>query len=244
MGTYFPQGLILQHDNIREADRLLIVFTSDHGLIKVIARGVRKITSKLAGNLEPITLADFMIIQGKYYDVIASSEPVNIFRNIKNNLNNLQTMQYICFVVNRTYTGNQGDQRIYKLLLEILKNLENSKNNNNKLLVWYFILRYISYLGYQPELYNCLHCNNKISNENNYFSNKKGGLICNNCYKAIEGSINISNNSIKIIRLMLNKNFSNLSKVIYNNVLIPELDSIVSGYLSYVTEQDLRIRDF
>ena len=245
MGTYFPQGLVLQHDNVKEADRLLSVFTLDHGLIKVIARGARKITSKLAGNLEPITLANFMVIQGRYYDTVASSEPVNIFRSIKNDLNSLQIMQYICLVVNRTYVGSQGDQRIYKLLLNILDYLAKQRSEAvNKLLVWFFLWRYISYLGYQPELHYCLNCNNKILFSNNYFNNKKGGILCQDCCQQFSESIQISNNAIKILRLILNKEISDLSKIIINNNLSIELDKIVGEYLSFVTEQDLRIKHF
>ncbi len=245
MGTYFPQGLILQHDNIKEADRLLSVFTLDHGLIKVIARGARKITSKLAGSLEPITLANFMVIQGRYYDTVVSSELVNIFRSIKNDLSSLQIMQYICLVIHRTYVGNQGDQIIYKLLIDILDYLEKQDNDsNNRLLVWFFVWRYISYLGYQPELYHCLNCNNKISVGNNYFNYQKGGLVCHDCYNKISGNIKITNNSIKILRIILNQNISDLNKIFIENNLSTELDRIVGEYLSFVTEQDLRIKHF
>ena len=83
MGTYLIQGLILKHKDYREADRLITIYSREYGKITALARGTRKISSKLAGSLEPFTLADFMIARGRNFDTIASLEVIKNFRLLK-----------------------------------------------------------------------------------------------------------------------------------------------------------------
>ena len=56
-------GFILHQRPYRESSLLLDVFTRDHGVIPVLARGVRKSKSKLAGVLQP-----FFMLQISYLD--------------------------------------------------------------------------------------------------------------------------------------------------------------------------------
>lgn len=50
--VYTVEGIILKKRSTGEADRLLTVFTKQRGKIRVLAKGVRRITSRRAGHLE------------------------------------------------------------------------------------------------------------------------------------------------------------------------------------------------
>ncbi|PPD31384.1 MAG: DNA repair protein RecO [Methylomonas sp.] len=54
--VYLQPAFILQHRPYRETSLLLEVFTRDYGIIPVLAKGVRKEKSRLAGVLLPFTL--------------------------------------------------------------------------------------------------------------------------------------------------------------------------------------------
>ena len=49
-------ALVLFRKNIGESDRLVTFLTKEHGIIRAIAKGVRKIPSSRGGHVEPFTL--------------------------------------------------------------------------------------------------------------------------------------------------------------------------------------------
>lgn len=59
------KAIILRRTNYAEADRILQILTPDHGKLSVIAKGVRREKSKLAGGIELFAVCDVSIIPGK-----------------------------------------------------------------------------------------------------------------------------------------------------------------------------------
>ena len=64
MPTYLTEGVVLRRVDYGEADRILTVLTREHGKIGVIARGVRKAGSRLAGAYRPVRTQPHAARQG------------------------------------------------------------------------------------------------------------------------------------------------------------------------------------
>lgn len=58
-------ALVFSRKNIGEADRLVTFFTKEEGLIRVIAKGVRKIPSARGGHLEPCTMVSVTLNESR-----------------------------------------------------------------------------------------------------------------------------------------------------------------------------------
>ena len=58
------QGIVLRHTNYGEADRILAIITPE-GKMSVMARGVRKPKSRLAGGVEMFTVSEMMVHVGR-----------------------------------------------------------------------------------------------------------------------------------------------------------------------------------
>jgi DNA repair protein RecO (recombination protein O) len=58
-------AIILKRTNFGEADRIITVLTPDYGKLRVMARGVRKVKSKLAGGIELFSVSHITFIQGR-----------------------------------------------------------------------------------------------------------------------------------------------------------------------------------
>lgn len=65
MKTIVTKGLVLARINYQEADRIVTLLTPDHGKIRVMAKGVRKPKSKLAGGIELLTVAQITYLPGR-----------------------------------------------------------------------------------------------------------------------------------------------------------------------------------
>lgn len=71
---YTTKGIILSEKPTREADRIYTIMTRDLGLVRAMAIGVRKESSKLRGNIEPFSLASVSFVKGKNYWRLTSAE--------------------------------------------------------------------------------------------------------------------------------------------------------------------------
>lgn len=65
MKQLLTKGIILSRTDFGEADRIITVLTPEAGKLRLLAKGVRKIKSKLAGGIELFSVSDLTYLQGK-----------------------------------------------------------------------------------------------------------------------------------------------------------------------------------
>jgi DNA repair protein RecO (recombination protein O) len=65
MKTLTTTGIVLSRTDYGEADRILTLLTPDQGKLRLMAKGVRKIKSKLAGGIELFSVSDIVFIRGR-----------------------------------------------------------------------------------------------------------------------------------------------------------------------------------
>ena len=125
MPTVTTEGLILKRVNFGEADRVLTVLTDRYGKISVIARGVRKITSRRAGNIEVLNRVKLHLFKGKSY-TLTEAESIETFQAIKDNLTLSTYAFHILELIHRLVPEEQRNPYIYALVLETLELLRSS----------------------------------------------------------------------------------------------------------------------
>ena len=65
MNQLTTQGIILSRTDFGEADKIITLLTPDHGKLRLMARGVRRAKSKLAGGVELFSVSDITYIKGR-----------------------------------------------------------------------------------------------------------------------------------------------------------------------------------
>jgi DNA repair protein RecO len=65
MNQIVTQGIVLRRTEFGEADRIVVLLTPDHGKISLVAKGVRRLKSKLAGGIELFSVSDITYIKGR-----------------------------------------------------------------------------------------------------------------------------------------------------------------------------------
>lgn len=141
MRSYGTEGIILKRTNFGEADRILTVFTKKHGKIKVLAKGVRKITSRRSPNIELFNLATLFVHRGRTFDILTEAAAVNTFQRIRKRLDLVGLAYHICELVDSLCAEHQPHPNIYTLLIETLQELD-------KGLIYRFEKELLSELGF------------------------------------------------------------------------------------------------
>ncbi len=215
---YRTRGFIVKKADSGETNCLFSVYTKDFGRLELLARSVRKIKSKLRSGLDIFYLSEIEFIQGKAYKTLTDAILIKKFENIRKDLKKLKIAYQIFEIFDNLVRGQEPDEEIWQLLketLERLDKLEAAGQNKLKIIYYYFFWNILSLLGYRPELYHCSFCQEKISSGEIFFDLKNGGLICSQCGKKEkkENLIEVSREMIKIIRILLDRNWSVLERL-------------------------------
>lgn len=184
MSTIRTSGIVLQKKEIRENDRIYVIYTNDLGKIEAVARGSRKILSKLAPHLEPPIFSDLMIAKGKQLDKIAGADEINAYPKIRADLERIQLV-FSCFdKLNGLTKFNARDQKIWMLLEKFLEICEDTSKDvfveKKEILECAFLIKLLAFLGYRPEFKKCVFCGRENS-EKWFFDILKGGIFCESC---------------------------------------------------------------
>ncbi|MBU0637085.1 DNA repair protein RecO, partial [Patescibacteria group bacterium] len=228
--TYRIKAAVLYSRCFGENDVIVTLYTADKGKLELVARGVKKSKSKLAAHLEPISLAEIMVVQGRQYNYIGSAISENCYINLKNNLAKIGAAGNGIRIFNLIVKAGDGDVEIFKILINYWDFLNNvNEESDYDLFVQLFIFKLLIKLGHQPELYHCVICQHRILPANNKFDLIKGGLICYKCafLNKRKNQLIISENSIKILRLAEKSDFKQLAKVNIANNIKEEIINII-----------------
>jgi len=235
---YRTEGFIFKKEDRGESNQLFIIFSKDFGKLEILAKAIRKISSKLRSGMEIFYLSDIEFIQGKNYKTLTDAILIEKFENLRKDLRRLNIGYKIAEVLDNFVRGQEAEEKILQLILEVFQKLNNLqfKIYNLQLIYHYFFWNLVSILGYKPELYNCSICQKILKPENIYFSEKEGGVICQECLLKTKKALAVPSEIIKILRLILEKDWQILSKLKVENDHLKYLDIISKKYSSFIYE--------
>lgn len=145
------QAIVLSRLNYREADRIITVITRDYGKIRLMARGVRNLKSKLAGGIELFSVDDISFIQGKgEISTLVSSRLRTNYPKILTDIERVQLGYEVLKTIDKTTEDVPGVE-YFDLLEAALAGLDDLALSQQALRLW-FISRLIAISGHAPDL--------------------------------------------------------------------------------------------
>lgn len=147
--SYKVEGIILKRTNFGEADRFLTVFTKEKGKISVLAKGIRRITSRRAGSVELFNQAILFLHKGRNFDILTEATTLNTFPHFRLDFQKVGAAYYACELIDRLTPEEQEHDAVYELLVKFLTWLEGQPNNSKvTLALSRFDKRLLTDLGY------------------------------------------------------------------------------------------------
>jgi len=110
------EGFVIKRVNFGEADRYITLYTRNNGKIEVVAKGVRKITSKRSSHIEPLHRIKFHSVKSKKNYILTEAELVQGFYDREVTLEQLSSRFLICELMDKLCPINQQNESIYDLL--------------------------------------------------------------------------------------------------------------------------------
>jgi DNA repair protein RecO (recombination protein O) len=199
MATYKTRGIIINRHNLGEADRILTIATNDRGVVRAVAKGVRKIKSRMAGHLELFCESELMLAKGRNLDIITSARLQDAHAGIVRDYGKLQQAYLLAEMVQVLAGDDQHIPGLYELLQEAMTDLGGHEPGD--VLELWFSLRLLEVLGYRPGLEACMVCGGDASDKSYYFSHDLGGIVDEDC--ALAGLEPMPQNGVKLWRVMM-----------------------------------------
>lgn len=236
--TLKTKAIVLSEKEFGEADKLFSVYTENFGKIEVLGKGIRKNKAKLKGALQPLNYISLEFVEGKNFLIATDAILEENFEELKKEIKKYRLALYLCQLVDKLVKGEERDAKIWQLLLETLNELKLT-DNKNELIIRYFEWNLLSLLGFEPELYHCTLCQERISKGKFYFSAREGGIICEKCKEKAKEHREISRDAIKILRVIIMQDKSLFKKLKINPIQQRELKELFKYYLPYFLEEDI-----
>lgn len=174
-------AITLSRRNFREFDQVVSLYTKDWGKVELLARGIKKITSKQAAHVELFSFVTLEIAQGKELDHLTKAQTVNYFSDIRSDLRKSWLAAIVVNLVDNLVEVGEPDGRIYQALLDWLI-FVNDATQASVCLVDGFVFKLLGYLGFKPIFDYCVVCRRiKTEVTNGWFYPAGGGIICEFC---------------------------------------------------------------
>lgn len=139
------EGIVLRRRNLGEADRILTVFTYQKGKISVLAKGVRRITSRRAGNVELLNRVSMYLHRAKTFFILTEASSLDTYQKLKEDLTLSAYAFHIIELVDKLTAENQENRSLYIELVEVLQRLSRSPR---QILVRAFEVKILALMGF------------------------------------------------------------------------------------------------
>lgn len=213
MSVERTRAIVLRRTNYGEADRILKLLTP-LGQRSVMARGVRREKSKLAGGIELFAISDIVINSGKGdLGVLTSTQLVHFYRHILEDYDRLQFGYEAINLIARA-SENIDEPDWYGVLSEVYMGLDSTSVPLQLTQSWFYI-HYAELTGYELNL-SVDVTGQPLDGEKTYMydSNERGLRV------AEQGEVNADH--IKFLRILMTKSIQTASQIGGIEQILPE----------------------
>jgi len=252
MAAYKAKSIVLKSYRLGETDKIMRLFSMEHGIISSVAKGAYNFRSRFSGRLELFNVLDCEISSGRNLDIINQAEIIEVFGNISSDFFKYNISQIICEIILKSQSEKSPSVSIFKLLYFTLREINKSKVNEDeslKKILVFFISKFLKIMGYVPLLESCSICGNNLFSESKtsnlkeiLFSIKYGGAICPSCRKDVDRLFYIENQSAKILAMMFSEKIEDIANLAIPAKIINNLLNILENYLIF--HMDIKIDSF
>lgn len=237
------RGVVLRTTNLREADRIIEIYSDDLGKIRGVAKGVRKIQSRLAGHLEPFTYVDLMLARGRGdLATITGAKAVEHYAALRRDLDSVAVASYLAELVSRLTPDGQVSRRFPMLLRHALRALDN--HHDPREVAAYYEWQGIIIGGWEPQLHHCVNCYQKLFPQGLAFSIALSGVLCKNCAPDDPEALQVSPEAVKLLRYYSERTFDEVQGLLIQKSVRVETQKLADRVVRQTLEREPRSKAF
>lgn len=233
-------ALVLSRRDFREYDQMISVYTKERGKLELLARGVKKITSKNAPHLAGFSIVDIDVVKGKELDHLITAQEVESFAHIWADMTKSVAAQYVVSLTDKLTHAGERDERLYELVCGWFKYVNDVEEVNPFLLDGY-IVTLLHCLGFTPVLEHCVVCDAINELDGFYFAG--GGVVCTTCgnekKRTSERVVSCNQAVQECMQILLSGNWQIINDIQLHEQQKNQLHRLVYDFLIFHSERAL-----
>ena len=199
------EGVVLKTHALGDTSRIVVVFTREHGMVRLVAKGARKTPSRFGFALEPLSRGRYVYYHKPDRDLqlLSQADTLAATGSHLADLARLAHGEAALELIDRLVWGEEPHAELYDLLVHALEAVAAAPEAVLPAITIAFELQVASLLGYRPRLDACAQCGGALSAER-LFSPARGGLLCDRC-AAEGGVVKLSADALAGLALLLSR---------------------------------------
>ncbi len=199
------EAIVLKTYPLGDTSRIVVVYTRDMGVVRLVAKGARKAPGRFGYALEPLSRSRLVYYHKPDRDLhlVSQADCVDPIGSRLAELDRLAHAQAATELIDRLVWGEEPHAELYDLLAKMLDRVSRAPTASLPALTIAFDLKVASLLGYRPRLDACAGCGGPLSSRR-LFSPARGGLVCDRC-AAESGAIQLSADALAGLALLLTR---------------------------------------
>jgi len=191
------EAVVLRTFKSGEADRVVVLWTRHHGKVRVLAKGVRKTTSRMGASLETLAYVtvDLVKTRGEFY-VARHVQHRERLATLRSSYTRISAGYAVVEAVDAIPSDGVPDEAIFDLLVRVLMTLDDGMFDPS-LVPASFYFRLLALDGSEPVVGACVNCGRAgplVS-----FDAQTGGTLCSDCRQGVS----LSQDALALIRRMV-----------------------------------------
>lgn len=180
MSTYLVRALVLRKTKLGEADIIVTLLSGEGSIVRAVAKGMRKPTSRFSGRLEPGSVVDLLLAPGRSLEIVSDVRSVDLHSGLRLDYERSTSASVVFDVLDKIAVENQPEPRLFGLACATLSALEAAPADRLTQVVSAYLVKAMAMHGYRPHLDSCLSCGS-VAQTWAGFSLDGGGLLCVAC---------------------------------------------------------------
>lgn len=235
MPLYSDEAVVLRTRKLAEADRIITLLTRQHGVVRAVAKGVRRTSSKFGSRLEPFTHVDLQLAEGRNLDTVTQAVTMSPFGAVIGGDYDRYTAASVMLETAERLVSEEREPspQQYLLLVGGLRAMAAGLHRPGDVLAS-FLLRSLSVAGYAPSFTGCARCG--LEGPHTAFHPAAGGVLCANC--RMPGSARPAAETITLLGALLAGEWAVVDAAQQRHR--KEARGLVTAYLNWHLERSLR----
>lgn len=245
MPTYTATGIVVHRLNLGETDKILTLYSREHGKLSAVAKGARRPGSRLSGATELFTVSKALLATGKSLDIVTQAEVTDSFPELRVDLGLLTRATYFCELLDRFTLEHDAlaAEELFDLTVSALRLLEQAGDYPDGV-VHAYELHLLGALGYAPALDRCVRCGNELERRQVGFSPSLGGTLCSADRYRAEDALPLSHEAVLLLQTLLRAESEALHALAPAPKVAAEVARVLRWYIRFRADRDLKSADF
>jgi DNA repair protein RecO (recombination protein O) len=240
-------AIVLQVKDHGDSDKIVTLYTLEHGKIVLIAKGAKRSKKRFVNKLELFSLLAIDFVPSRHSSLMRldQAELLAPFPRLRENYELYIGASLLCELVLHWTREHDSDEALFRLLRWALEGLAMAGGAVGRTII-FFHVKMLDILGYRPDLTGCLDCHALGAPGVAYrFSPLRNGLVCSRCEpRAAVNSQPLSIQTIQLLRRVQDMEQGKLERLRFSPAATRESIALLQRYDSHLLQREVQSWSF